>query len=89
MGINPLLSKHIKTLEEKDMLTSILEKNKVALIHGESGSGKTVFAIKHLNDNKITYKIKFILRANWVLYLVVPGKDLTKYSTELKNGGGF
>lgn len=53
MGINPLLSKHIKTLEEKDMLTSILEKNKVALIHGESGSGKTVFAIKHLNDNKI------------------------------------
>ena len=48
MGINPLLSKHIKTLEEKDMLTSILEKNKVALIHGESGSGKTVFAIKHL-----------------------------------------
>lgn len=54
MGTNPLLLKHIKKSEAKDMLTSLIEKNKLALVHGESGSGKTVFAIKHLNENNIT-----------------------------------
>lgn len=45
-----LLDKHIKQEESKDMLTNIIEKNKITLVHGESGSGKTIFAIKHLNE---------------------------------------
>ena len=48
------LSKYIKIKEEKEMLTPYIEKNKITLIHGESGSGKTVFILEHLNSNAIT-----------------------------------
>ena len=32
------------------MLSTYIEKNKITLIHGESGSGKSIFAVKELNE---------------------------------------
>lgn len=48
-----MLEKHKKITGVKSMLTPFVEENKVLLVHGESGVGKTIFIIKHLNDNNI------------------------------------
>jgi len=40
--------------EVKSMLTPLIEENKITLIHSESGSGKTMFSIEHLNQHSIT-----------------------------------
>jgi archaellum biogenesis ATPase FlaH len=42
-----------KKQKKNVMITEYIEQNKITLIHGESGSGKTIFAIKHLNKNNI------------------------------------
>ena len=42
-----------KKEHQKMMLTPLIEESKITLLHGESGSGKTMFAIKHLNKNNI------------------------------------
>ena len=48
-----LINEFMQSYEEKSMLTDLIEENKITLIHGESGSGKSVFAVKHLNENRI------------------------------------
>ncbi len=50
---NDVLNKYKKKDGAKSMLTPLVEENKILLIHGESGAGKTVFAIKHLNGYDI------------------------------------
>ena len=53
MTYKDVLNKYKKNDGAKNMLTPLVEENKILLIHGESGAGKTVYAIKHLNENGI------------------------------------
>lgn len=48
-----MLEDFIKIEKDKAMLTELIEENKITLLHGESGTGKTVFILKHLNVNNI------------------------------------
>lgn len=54
MTYEQVLEKYKKKEGAKSMLTPLVEENKILLIHGESGAGKTVFIVKHLNENGIT-----------------------------------
>jgi len=47
------LKKLRKRKEKKIMLTDLIEEKKITLIHGESGNGKSVWIVKHLNDKGI------------------------------------
>ncbi len=47
--MNSILEQFRPVAEPRVMLTELIEKNKTTLIHGESGAGKTVFSIEHLN----------------------------------------
>jgi len=48
-----LLLQYKKKDGGKSMLTPLIEENKITLIHGESGAGKTIFILKHLNEHGI------------------------------------
>ena len=43
----------LKQREEKQMLTEFIEEHKITLLHGDSGSGKSVWIAKHLNEQDI------------------------------------
>ena len=49
-----VLIKYAKKEVKKSMLTPLIEENKIMLLHGESGSGKTTYIIQHLNEHDIT-----------------------------------
>ena len=49
-----MLTKYYKKEIEKVMLSEYIEQYKTTIVHGESGSGKSIFAVKELNDAGIT-----------------------------------
>jgi len=53
--LSELLQKYVKeeTVEVNTMLTPFIEKNNITLLYAESGVGKTVFMIEHLNKSGI------------------------------------
>lgn len=81
-----LIKKFIKKNKGRPMLTEFLEKDKVNLIHGESGSGKTYYILKHLNENKVpSYLADFddnqqiVLNEQGLNTTVLDGNKFLKY----------